>query len=272
MLPNATFSDPSAQAVTLGNPDLESFTSTNVDLGGEWYTGDEKVTSAWHAVSEEHHRLHDRQRDRGAVQQPGAAGYHLRHPQPHAANRDQFARGGPGAATVNATQQINAAGRCASADMRPSGAQPLTRLLDGLGFQLNYTGCHATSGRQQWSAGVAVGISPTTYNATAPHYDHGPASIRLSYVYNDKQIARARTRKASRATGSDGRKYSQLDLSASWCLGEPANAPQLTLNVINITGETQRQTWGNDSIQFDNAARTFYDPGFCCSLGVRGTF
>ena len=41
MLPNATFSDPSAQAVTLGNPDLEPFLSTNVDLGGEWYTGDE---------------------------------------------------------------------------------------------------------------------------------------------------------------------------------------------------------------------------------------
>ena len=36
-----TFSDPSAQAVTLGNPDLEPFLSTNIDLGGEWYTGDE---------------------------------------------------------------------------------------------------------------------------------------------------------------------------------------------------------------------------------------
>src|SRR5690606_31870469 len=41
LLPNATFSDPSAQAVTLGNPALEPFLSTNIDIGGEWYTGDE---------------------------------------------------------------------------------------------------------------------------------------------------------------------------------------------------------------------------------------
>jgi hypothetical protein len=30
--------------------------------------------------------------------------------------------------------------------------------------------------------------------------------------------------------------------------------------VINITGETIRQTWGNDSQAFGNAARAFYDP------------
>src|SRR5262249_25005860 len=39
LLPGTTFSDPSAQIGSAGNPDLKPFTSNNIDLGGEWYTG-----------------------------------------------------------------------------------------------------------------------------------------------------------------------------------------------------------------------------------------
>ena len=41
MLPATTFSDISAQVATQGNPDLTPYTSTNFDIGGEWYTGGE---------------------------------------------------------------------------------------------------------------------------------------------------------------------------------------------------------------------------------------
>jgi len=39
------------------------------------------------------------------------------------------------------------------------------------------------------------------------------------------------------------------------------------LNIINITSEEQRQTF-----QYDNAAYTFYEPGFQILLGIRGKF
>ena len=41
MLPATNFGDPSAQNATQGNPDLQPYLSTNIDIGGEWYTGDE---------------------------------------------------------------------------------------------------------------------------------------------------------------------------------------------------------------------------------------
>ena len=35
---------------------------------------------------------------------------------------------------------------------------------------------------------IAIGISPVTYNIVG-YYDNGPASVRLSYVWNDEQIS-----------------------------------------------------------------------------------
>ena len=144
--------------------------------------------------------------------------------------------------------------------------------VNGLGFQLNYTDVsqHPEGGTGQ--PAVAVGISPTTYNGTV-YYDNGPASIRAVYT----STTTSRLPRAPNQEGLTGNRfwtdeYDQLDLSASWKFEGIASEPQITLNVINITGETQRQTWGNDSIQFENAARTFYDPGFAVLLGVRGTF
>ena len=93
---------------------------------------------------------------------------------------------------------------------------------------------------------VAVGISPVTYNATL-YYDNGPASIRLSFVTTTSRSLRAPTRKASPAARFWTDATNQLDLSASYKFESLPSQPQITLNVINITGETQRQTWGNDS-------------------------
>src|SRR5690606_18585407 len=41
MLPGTTFSDPSAQNASQGNPNLTPYKSSNFDIGGEWYTGQE---------------------------------------------------------------------------------------------------------------------------------------------------------------------------------------------------------------------------------------
>jgi TonB-dependent receptor len=269
MLPNATFSDPSAQAVTLGNPSLEPFLSTNIDLGGEWYTGDEGYVGL---------TLFQKQITGFTIGNVTVVPFSSLAPlgitfdtlsptQQTAIN----SRGGAGAATVNATQQINASGQLRIRGYEAVWVQPLSVITEGLGFQLNYTD---VSQRPQGGTGqpaVAVGISPTTYNGTI-YYDNGPASIRLSYVYNDRQIASGTNQEGLTGNRFWTDEYDQLDLSASWKFENVASQPQITLNVINITGSTQRQTWGNDNFQYSNAARTFYDPGFAVLLGVRGTF
>jgi TonB-dependent receptor len=243
--------------------------STNLDIGGEWYTGDEGYVGI---------TLFEKQITGFTVGQVTTVPFSslaplgitfdtLSQQQQGAIN----SRGGPGAATVNATQQVNASGKLRIRGYEAVWVQPLSFITEGFGFQVNYTDVSQRPEGGTGQPAVAVGISPVTYNGTL-YYDHGPASVRLSYVYNDKQIASGTNQEGLTGNRFWTDEYDQLDLSASWTFESLPTTPQLTLNVINIMGETQRQTWGNDSIQYSNAARTFYDPGFAVLLGIRGTF
>jgi outer membrane receptor protein involved in Fe transport len=71
------------------------------------------------------------------------------------------------------------------------------------------------------------------------------------------------------AAGESGcrRERTQWDLSASYEFKDLPTTPQITLNVINLTGETQRSTQ-----QFANSTLSFYDPGYSILLGLRGKF
>ena len=270
MLPNAQFSDPSAQALTVGNPGLEPYLSTNIDLGGEWYTGDEGYVGL---------TLFQKQITGFTVGEltvvpfnslaPLGITYDTLSPTQQTAITS---RGGPNLATVNQTRQINASGQLNIRGYEMTWVQPLDFFLpDGFGFQANYTNVKQSTEGGTGQPAVAVGISPVTYNATL-YYDNGPSSVRLSFVHNDEQIA-----SGTNQEGITGARFwtdatDQLDLSASYTFEGLPSSPQLTLNVINITGETIRQTWGNDSQAFGNAARAFYDPGYSVILGIRGTF
>jgi TonB-dependent receptor len=269
LLPNATFSDPSAQAVTLGNSNLEPFLSTNIDIGGEWYTGDEGYVGL---------TLFQKQITGFTVGQvttvPFSSLAALGITYATLSQQQQGAidsRGGPNVATVNQTQQINAAGQLRIRGYEAVWVQPLNFALEGLGFQANYTKVTQRPEGGTGQPAVAVGISPVTYNATL-YFDRGPASIRLAYVYNDEQIASGTNQEGITGARFWTDETKQLDLSASYKFESLPSQPQITLNVINITGEVQRQTWGNDTAAFSNAARAFYDPGYAVLLGIRGTF
>ena len=260
MLPNTNFSDPSAQTATQGNPNLSPFLSTNFDIGGEWYTGDEGYVGL---------TLFDKRITGFTVNgtntipflQLGIPFADLTETQQGAINL----RGGPNVATVTVQQQVNANGTLNIRGWEVNWVQPLDRVLEGLGFLANYTRVMQKS----LGSGVpaqAIGVSPHTYNVTGYWENYG-ASIRLSYVWNDDQISSGLNQNgipdAQLFTDARG----QWDLSASYSLPNLPTKPQITLNVINITSEPQRATF-----QHDNATFTYYDGGYTILLGIRGTF
>ncbi|HEU4590205.1 MAG TPA: TonB-dependent receptor [Steroidobacteraceae bacterium] len=260
MLPNTTFSDPSAQQASQGNPNLSPFMSTNFDLGGEWYTGEEGYVGL---------TLFTKQISGFTVNGTNTIPFTaLGIPYENLSPTQQAAidqRGGPNVAVVTVTQQVNASGVLNIQGYEAIWVQPLNFVLQGLGFSSNYT----RVSQHPQGTGVpaqAVGISPTSYNFTAYYENHG-ATVRLSYNHNAAQI--------SSGLGQNGipygqyftDAYGQLDMSASYEFSNLPTSPQITLNVTNITGEHQRSTF-----VYDNATWTFYDPGYSILLGIRGKF
>ena len=94
--------------------------------------------------------------------------------------------------------------------------------------------------------------------------------IRGSFTYSAAQVLTA-----ANTGGQNGipaaqlfnDSYKQLDLSAGYTFENLPSKPQITLNMNNVTSETQRATF-----QYPNATWTYYDPGYSITLGIRGTF
>ncbi|MCR5878625.1 TonB-dependent receptor [Phenylobacterium sp. J367] len=270
MLPGTTFSDPSAQEANQGNPNLTPFFSNNFDIGAEWYTGAEgyvgivgfnKVISGWTQVGT----------TTIPFSQLGIPFESLTATQQTAINN----RGGPNSATVNVRQQINVGGTLTIRGYEANWVQPLSFLLDGLGFQANYTRIYQ-SASGAGAPPVAVGVSPYTYNVTG-YYDHGPASIRVSYVYNARQTGSAGPENGITLPNPEGGTpiparfrndaYGQWDLSAGYQFEGFLTEPRITLDVINITKEDQRTAF-----VWPNATQSFYSGSRTILLGIRGKF
>jgi TonB-dependent receptor len=267
MRPATTFNDPSAQNASQGNPYLEPFIGENIDLAAEWYTGEEGYVSAV---------LFQKTLNAFTVNEIVAIPFNdLGIPFANLSGVQQGtinANGGPDTWMVNLSRQTNLDG-----DLRLRGyeliwSQPLTRWVEGLGFNANYTriNFHADDNviAAQPSAllNARVGVSPETWNATA-YYERFGATLRVSYTWQDEQVAGGLNQQnvAPAALYADAR--GQLDLSASYEFENAPSKPTITLNVTNLLNEHQRRTFWQD-----NAAFTVYDPGYAITLGVRGTF
>jgi TonB-dependent receptor len=262
MIPAVQFGDVGAVNANVGNPELAPFISDNIDLGAEWYTGREGFIGLT-AFRKKVDGFTVNSTTSVPFTSLGIPFEILTPAQQTALN----SRGGPNVATVNLQQQVNADGNLTIKGYEVTWVQPLGQwvdALDGLGYNLNYTRI------QQKGEGAApaqaVGVSPHAYNATV-YYEKHDATVRLSYTWNDDQISSQFNEQgiplAQRFTDA----YGQLDLSASYELRSLPTSPQITLNVINLTGETQRSTF-----QFDNATFTYYNPGYQILLGIRGKF
>jgi len=260
MLPNTNFSDPSANVASAGNPKLKPYLSTNLDIGGEWYTGNEGYVAL---------DLFGKRINGFTVQgtnvvpfsQMGIPFSTLTDTQQAAINL----RGGPSAAQVVVSQQVNADGLLQIKGAEANWVQPLDFIIKGLGIQSNYT----VVSQKSIGSGVpaqAIGISPHTYNVTAYWENYG-AMVRLAYTWNSQQISSTANQNGLPFAQIKTDARGQLDLSASYQFADVVSKPSITLNVINMTKEGLRQT-----MTYNNAAYTYYNPGYTIMLGVRGTF
>jgi TonB-dependent receptor len=271
MLPGLGFSTPSADVGTVGNPDLKPFLSDNIDLGFEIYTGKEGYVgaTAFRKGIDGFTVLGSKTVPFTDLAIYGVTFDSLTLTQQQAIN----SRGGPNAATVVLQQQVNADGRLTVNGLEFNWVQPLDFLLadlgvEGLGFTANYTIVDQRGDGQV--PAVAVGVAPETYNATM-YYENYGISARLSTTFSQGSQASGLNQNGIAAAALYNDDYEQWDFSSSFdfatMFGWSDVIPQLTVDVINLFDEEQRQYF-----QFPNATFTQYEAGRTVIVGLRGRF
>nr|WP_246505720.1 TonB-dependent receptor [Coralloluteibacterium stylophorae] len=263
MLPNTTFTDTTAQVASQGNPNLVPYTSTNFDIGGEWYTGEEGLVGL---------TLFNKRVEgytyQGTTTMPfsqlGIPYEDLESYQQDAID----ARGGPDVATIVVNQQVNANATLQIQGLELIWVQPLTFITEGLGFMGNFTKINMEPSGPDADVleGNLYGIAPKLWNATA-YWENDAASIRLSYNWTEGTAGTGPNQNGIPYAQIIGEDRGQFDLSASYTFASLPSSPQVTLNVINLTGEERRSNF-----YYDNAVNDIYDPGRTVLLGVRGSF
>lgn len=271
LLPGLSFTNPSADTGNVGNGDLDPFISNNIDLGFEYYTGNEGYVgvTAFRKGIEGFTVLQGTTVPFTDLAAFGTTFDTLTPTQQDAIN----ARGGPDVATVVLNKQVNADGRLTVNGLEFNWVQPLDFLLadfglDGFGFTANYTFVDQ-KGEGQVPA-VAVGVAPETYNATF-YYEKNGISARVSTTFAEGSVASGLNQNGIPNAALYNDDYEQWDFSSSFdfstMFGWSDFVPQLTVDVINLFDEEQRQYF-----QFPNATFTQYEAGRTVIVGLRGKF
>jgi TonB-dependent receptor len=273
MLPGLSFTDPSAAVGTVGNPALQPYLSNNIDLGLDFYTGQEGYLSlTWFRKHITGFTSNGNTTEPFSFLAPYGITYDTLTPTQQGAIT---ARGGPSAATVVLTEQINASGVLTDNGLEFGWVQPLDFLigrfgLEGFGYQFNYTLVDQIGTGA--APAIALGVPPHTYNLMF-YYDHRGVTLRVSTVYNAANQISTANQNGITAAALFQDTYQQWDFSSSFDLGKifnlsgPAQNIQVTLDCTNFTAARQRQYF-----EFPNATYTDYNPGRTYMVGVRARF
>lgn len=267
-LPGVNFGAPSADQASIGNPALAPYLSTNLDLGFEYYTGREGVVSfnAFRKSIEGFTTTAINTVPFSNLAQYGITYDTLNPTQQIAIN----ARGGPGAAQVQVTSQVNVPNKLTINGLEFQWVQPLdflTRMIGVTGFGFN---ANATIVDQRSDGpAIAFGVSPFTYNITG-YYEKNGIMLRVATTSRQGSQNSGAAQNGIPAAALYGTDYTTYDFSSAFdldkLLGIPG-APQLTFNIANFTDATLRSYF-----QFENATFTQYKPGRQFLIGLRGTF
>ena len=267
-LPGVNFGAPSADQATIGNPALKPYLSTNLDLGFEYYTGREGVVSfnAFRKSIEGFTNTFISTVPFADLAQYGITYDTLNPTQQIALN----SRGGPSAAQVQVTSQVNVPNKLTINGLEFQWVQPLDFItkhigVTGFGFNANAT---VVDQRSDGPA-QAFGVAPFTYNITG-YYEKNGVMLRVSTTSREGSQNSGAAQNGIPAAALFGTDYTTYDFSSSFDLDKIfglAGAPQLTINVANFTDATLRSYF-----QFENATFTQYKPGRQFLIGLRGTF
>ncbi|WP_294331699.1 TonB-dependent receptor [uncultured Sphingomonas sp.] len=267
-LPGVSFGAPSADQATIGNPALKPYLSTNIDLGFEYYLGREGVISfnAFRKSIEGFTTNVNNTVPFSALAQYGITYDTLNPTQQIALN----SRGGPSAATVLVTSQINVPNKLKINGLEFQWVQPLDFLTEkfgvrGFGFNANATIVDQTSD----GPAQAYGVAPFTYNITG-YYERNGVMLRVSTTSREGSQSSGNSQNSIPAAALFNSDYTSWDFSSSFDLDKilgVKKAPQLTFNVSNFTDATLRSYF-----QFPNATFTQYKPGRQFLVGLRGSF
>ncbi|HEV2701352.1 MAG TPA: TonB-dependent receptor [Steroidobacteraceae bacterium] len=273
MLPGLSFTDPSAATGNIGNPALQPYLSDNIDLGLDFYTGQEGYLSlTWFRKHITGFTSNGNSTEPFSFLAPYGITYDTLTPTQQTAITS---RGGPSAATVVLTEQVNASGVLTDNGLEFGWVQPLDFLigrfgLEGFGYQFNYTLVDQIGTGA--APAIALGVPPHTYNLMF-YYDHKGVTLRVSTVYNAaNQISTANQNGITTAALFQDT-YQQWDFSSIFDMGKifnlsgPAGNVQLTLDCTNFTAERLRQYF-----EFPNATFTDYNPGRTYTVGLRARF
>jgi TonB-dependent receptor len=282
MLPGLNFSSPSADIGSVGNPALDPFISTNIDLGMEYYTGGEGLIAvAAFRKSITGFTINGNVDYLFSDLAAYGVTFNTLTPTQQTAICTRAGRAPPaacGAADVAAqkvvlTQQVNANGKLIVNGLEFQIVQPLDFATEsfgvrGFGVQGNLT-IIDQQGKGTGAPAIALGVAPTTYTLGG-YYENGGISARLIYTYNEGSQTASANQNGITNAALFGDSYDQLDFSGSLDFAElfgNAYLPTLTLDVINITKSTQRAYF-----QYPGAAFTYYEPGRMVMVGLRGSF
>lgn len=267
-LPGVSFGAPSADQATIGNPALKPYISTNLDLGFEYYTGRDGVISfnAFRKSIEGFTTNANTTVPFSALAQYGITYDTLNPTQQIALN----SRGGPTAATVLVTSQVNVPNKLKINGLEFQWVQPLDFLTEkfgvrGFGLNANATIVDQTSD----GPAQAFGVAPFTYNITGYYERHG-VMLRVAVTSREGSQSSGNSQNSIPAAALFNADYTTWDFSSSFDLDKilgVAKAPQLTFNVSNFTNATLRSYF-----QFPNATFTQYKPGRQFLVGLRGSF
>ena len=255
LLPGTTFSDISAQVASAGNPDLKPYTSNNIDIGGEYYTGG----IGYVGVS-----FFRKDVDGFTVTTQSTVPFTslgINYADLNSSQQQALdLRGGPTVATVTLNRPINL-NKLLIQGVEVTWVQPLDFLLKGAGFSAN-----ATKLEQSSSTGLfAPGVAPYRFNLQGFYEGYG-ASLSVNYVWNDESVA-ANGPQNNINVPLKAEARGQLDVSAGYQLPFADKAWRVTLDALNITNEPLRTTFG-----YDNAPYSVYYPGRQVLLGLRASF
>ena len=288
MISGVNFGDVTAQAITLGNPQLKPFFSNNIDVGFELYTGGAGYFgfTAFRKGLSGFPIQQNTTQPFSYLSQFGITYNTLTPGQQLAINGRGCFSDAVCPAQITVTQNVNAPGMLTVNGMEFDYVQPLDFLLDdfglpGFGFNGNLTLLDQKSSGS--APAFATGVPPMSYNVTG-YYDHEGISVRLSYVWNDTAYASGSNNQSLCLPNTNAsvsgcpqgaylfqKAYGQADFSSSVrlskFLGEIPTDPELTFDVQNLFNSKLRAY-----DQWVTATHNYYDPGQVIMFGLRGTW